>query len=164
MFCPKCGKDNYEQVRMCRSCGSDLGPIHLAIEGRLPDLSTLMNEEKRRRMLHRGIISTIAGASFLFVLLSGIIFAGKFFGGIPDAIFVMIFAFLSVPLLAYGIGSLISGRFVYNRHAMEYTQRFDVVREMLESQQPDVLPTAFPSSITEHLADPTTRQSEGDRR
>ncbi|HZS44095.1 MAG TPA: zinc ribbon domain-containing protein [Blastocatellia bacterium] len=160
MFCPKCGKDNYEQVRLCKSCGADLAPVHLAIEGRLPDLSTIMTEEKRRRMLHRGIISTITGGGFLLVLLWWLVFASHILGGALSVAAVTVFALLAVPLLAYGIGSLISGRFVYSRQALDYSQRFDVVREMLEAQRTDELPSSFPPSVTQELVDATRRPVE----
>jgi hypothetical protein len=33
MFCPKCGKDNPETGKFCRSCGTDLGTVSEALAG-----------------------------------------------------------------------------------------------------------------------------------
>ena len=158
MYCPKCGKEAYEQVRFCKTCGTDLGPVHLAINGRLPDLSTIMSEEKRRQMMHRGVMGTVSGA-VLLVMLKAIALASIFLFGKPlDAWIILTLVLLSVPFLAYGIGSLVSGMFVYKRKTLDYGNRFDVVREMLDAQRVDSLPSAntYPPSITER----TTSQLE----
>lgn len=34
MFCPKCGKDNPETGKFCRSCGTDLEPVSEALAGK----------------------------------------------------------------------------------------------------------------------------------
>ena len=36
MFCPKCGTQNPETGKFCRSCGTDLGNITSALSGNLP--------------------------------------------------------------------------------------------------------------------------------
>jgi len=38
MFCPKCGTENPETGKFCRSCGTDLGGVNLALSGRLSEL------------------------------------------------------------------------------------------------------------------------------
>ena len=145
------------------------GPVHLAIEGRLPDLSTIMNEEKRRQMLHRGVMSTTGGATLLLILKAVMLASGFFLGLSLSPSIVLLLIFLSVPFLAYGIGSLISGMFVYSRKALDYTQRFDVVREMLDSRQEGSLPSvgSFPLSITERttteLLEPISRDPKPER-
>jgi hypothetical protein len=152
MYCPKCGKESYEQVRFCKTCGTDLGPVHLAIEGRLPDLTTIMTEEKRRQMMHRGVMGTATGV-VLLLLLKIVALASLFVLGKPvDSWIMLLMVLLSAPFLAYGIGSLISGMFVYKRKNLDYANRFDVVREMLDAQRVMELPSAnsFPRSITEH--------------
>jgi len=152
MYCPKCGKESFEQVRFCKTCGTDLGPVHLAIEGKLPDLSTIMSEEKRRQMMHRGVMGTVSGA-LLLLMLKVVALASLFLFGRPlDAGIMLILIFLSFPFLAYGIGSLISGMFVYKRKNLDYSNRFDVVKDMLDAQRMVELPSAnsFPRSITEH--------------
>ena len=95
---------------------------------------------------------------------SGItIYAGKATRHVDHALVVL----LSVPFLAYGIGSLISGMFVYKRKTLDYSNRFDVVREMLDAQRVMELPSAntFSRSITEHttseMKEPLPRRSEG---
>jgi hypothetical protein len=36
MFCPKCGTQNPETGKFCRSCGTDLGTVAAALTGNLP--------------------------------------------------------------------------------------------------------------------------------
>jgi hypothetical protein len=38
MFCPKCGTENPETGKFCRSCGTDLGGVNLALSGKLSNL------------------------------------------------------------------------------------------------------------------------------
>lgn len=38
MFCPKCGTENPESGKFCRSCGTDLGGVNLAMSGQLSKL------------------------------------------------------------------------------------------------------------------------------
>jgi hypothetical protein len=167
MYCPKCGKEAYEQVRFCKTCGTDLGPVHLAIDGRLPDLTTIMSEEKRRQMMHRGVMATVTG-SLLLLMLKVVALASVFMLGKPlDTWMLLLVMLVSVPFLAYGIGSLISGMFVYKRKTLDYSNRFDVVRDMLDAQRVMELPSAntFSRSITEHttseMKEPLPRRSEG---
>lgn len=35
MFCPKCGTNNPEDCKFCRTCGADIGNVRAALEGRL---------------------------------------------------------------------------------------------------------------------------------
>ena len=35
MFCPKCGTENPDTGKFCRSCGTDLGGVNLALSGKL---------------------------------------------------------------------------------------------------------------------------------
>ena len=38
MFCPKCGTENPDTGKFCRSCGVDLGGVNLALSGKLSAL------------------------------------------------------------------------------------------------------------------------------
>lgn len=39
MFCPKCGTENPDTGKFCRSCGTDLGGVNLALSGKLLNLA-----------------------------------------------------------------------------------------------------------------------------
>ncbi len=49
MFCPKCGQQNPETGRFCRSCGTGLQNVSAALTGALPDTSA---RSGRRRLRH----------------------------------------------------------------------------------------------------------------
>lgn len=51
MFCPKCGTQNPETGRFCRSCGADLGNVSAALSGNLPTETGV--EHLRGRGAHR---------------------------------------------------------------------------------------------------------------
>lgn len=77
MFCPKCGTENPETGKFCRSCGTDLGNVSAALSGELtsgfPDAGTahLHHEAKRRNdpneVYGDAIKSIISGIGFLIV-------------------------------------------------------------------------------------------------
>ena len=37
MFCPKCGTQNPEKGKFCRTCGTDLAPVSEALSGKSAD-------------------------------------------------------------------------------------------------------------------------------
>lgn len=43
MFCPKCGQQNPETGKFCRSCGTDLGNVANALTGNLPAQQPLIS-------------------------------------------------------------------------------------------------------------------------
>lgn len=80
MFCPKCGIQNPETGKFCRSCGTDLGNVSAALTGNLPaqfsDAGTAhVNHEARRRsdpneVFGDAIKSIISGIGFLIVAIA----------------------------------------------------------------------------------------------
>ena len=77
MFCPKCGTQNPETGKFCRSCGTDLGNVSAALTGNLPaqfsDAGTAqIHHEARRRsdpneVFGDAIKGIISGVGFLVV-------------------------------------------------------------------------------------------------
>jgi len=45
MFCPKCGIQNPETGKFCRSCGTDLGNVSIALSGTLPLAAPLVDRK-----------------------------------------------------------------------------------------------------------------------
>ncbi len=80
MFCPKCGIQNPEAGKFCRSCGTDLGTVSAALTGNLPaqfsDAGTAqIHHEARRRsdpneVFGDAMKSIISGIGFLVVAIA----------------------------------------------------------------------------------------------
>lgn len=77
MFCPKCGTQNPETGKFCRSCGTDLGNVSAVLSGNLPPAVTdhgaihLHNEAKRRsdpnEVYGDSVKAILSGLGFLIV-------------------------------------------------------------------------------------------------
>jgi hypothetical protein len=65
MFCPKCGLQNSDDTKFCRSCGVDLGNVLAVIEGRTPD--RLPQSKQYNDLFSSGIRNLILGFGFSFV-------------------------------------------------------------------------------------------------
>lgn len=91
MFCPKCGTQNPETGKFCRSCGTDLGNVSAALSGELPahfsdaGVAHLHHEAKRRgdpnEIFGDAIKQILSGIGFLivaFALLATGVAGGKF--------------------------------------------------------------------------------------
>ena len=65
MFCPKCGTQNPETGKFCRSCGTDLGNVSDALSGKMPQ--PLVNHRGRPISLESAITKLFMGIAFLIV-------------------------------------------------------------------------------------------------
>lgn len=80
MFCPKCGTQNPETGKFCRSCGTDLGNVSAVLTGNLPiafpDAGTAhIHHEARRRqdpneVFGDAIKQILSGLGFLVVAIA----------------------------------------------------------------------------------------------
>ncbi|MBC7899652.1 MAG: zinc-ribbon domain-containing protein [Saprospiraceae bacterium] len=69
MFCPKCGTENPESGKFCRSCGTDLGNVTDALSGKLRK-SQAMFDKKGKPISYEGAITKIfTGIAFLIVAI-----------------------------------------------------------------------------------------------
>ena len=85
MFCPRCGTQNPETGKFCRSCGVDLGNVSAAMSGDLPAnftdpaVAEIHNKAKRRNdpneVYADAIRSIISGIGFLVVSMA-LLFTG----------------------------------------------------------------------------------------
>lgn len=67
MFCPKCGIENPDTGKFCRSCGTDLGNVSDALSGKLTTSNPLC-DAKGRPISWEGTVTTIfMGVAFLTV-------------------------------------------------------------------------------------------------
>ncbi len=80
MFCPKCGTQNPDTGKFCRSCGVDLGNVSAAMSGELPahftdaGVAEIHHQAKRRsdpnEVYADAIKSIISGLGFLIVAIA----------------------------------------------------------------------------------------------
>jgi len=69
MFCPKCGTENPETGKFCRSCGTDLGNVSDALSGKLAKPAAPC-DRRGRPISWDGIITTFfMGTAFLIVAI-----------------------------------------------------------------------------------------------
>lgn len=67
MFCPKCGTQNPETGKFCRSCGTDLGNVSQALTGNLPQPNKLVDHKGRPVSWDRAIVKIFTGLAFVVV-------------------------------------------------------------------------------------------------
>ena len=68
MFCPKCGTQNPDDGRFCRSCGADLGNVSAAMSGRPPQrMQYTVDPRKRGVSWEHAITKIFTGLAFLIV-------------------------------------------------------------------------------------------------
>lgn len=67
MFCPKCGTQNPETGKFCRSCGTDFGNVSNALTGKLPVPRQLVDHKGRPVSWDKAIIKIFTGVAFVCV-------------------------------------------------------------------------------------------------
>ena len=70
MFCPKCGTQNPETGKFCRSCGTDLGNVSQALSGRMPAPQPLVDRKGRPVSYERSIVKIFTGLAFIAVAIA----------------------------------------------------------------------------------------------
>jgi hypothetical protein len=70
MFCPKCGGQNPENGKFCRSCGTDLANVSQALRGALPHAQPLLDRKGRPMNYERAIAKIFTGLAFLAVTIA----------------------------------------------------------------------------------------------
>jgi len=69
MFCPKCGGQNPDEGKFCRSCGSDLGNVSSALSGN-PQPQRLVNRKGKPVHWEGAITKLFTGLAFLTVSIA----------------------------------------------------------------------------------------------
>lgn len=67
MFCPKCGIQNPETGKFCRSCGTDLGNVSDVLSGKLQIAQTCTNRRGRPITLESALTKLFMGIAFLVI-------------------------------------------------------------------------------------------------
>ena len=99
MYCPKCGKENAEAVKYCRSCGENLSAISRAMTRRLPVVLGMKLDaylERKNELVRRdSIVSGITGVIFLLMGLWGLIQGTSVFSTVGVPLSLAAFMFLA---------------------------------------------------------------------
>lgn len=77
MFCPKCGTENIEDAKFCRSCGANISLVPQALTGQLPPLDKGerfdwkvyydYEKHKKRASLSHAVPKIFVGFAFLII-------------------------------------------------------------------------------------------------
>ena len=67
MFCPKCGIENPDNGKFCRSCGTDLAIVSLALSGNLQIPQYTVDPRKRAVSWETAVTTIAAGAAMLII-------------------------------------------------------------------------------------------------
>ena len=70
MFCPKCGIQNPETGKFCRSCGTDLGNVSDVLSGKLQRSNSCVNSKGKPITLESAITKFFMGVAFLVVSIA----------------------------------------------------------------------------------------------
>ena len=70
MFCPKCGIQNPETGKFCRSCGTDLGNVSDVLSGKLQRSTTCLNSKGKPITLESAITKFFMGVAFVVVSIA----------------------------------------------------------------------------------------------
>ena len=70
MFCPKCGTQNPETGKFCRSCGTDLGNVSEALTGNLKKPVQILDRKGRPVSWDGAIVKMFTGLAFLVVSIA----------------------------------------------------------------------------------------------
>ena len=101
MFCPKCGIENPDNGKFCRSCGANLSNVLAVVEGDLLPEQMLIAEDNSAELFSTGIRNIILGFGFLF--------AAVFLFMIPprDGVFWLLMMIPGFSLFASGVSRLV---------------------------------------------------------
>ena len=159
MFCPKCGTQNPETGRFCRSCGADLGNVSAALSGDLPakykDAGTahIHYEAKRRQdpneVFGDSMKSIISGIGFLIISMV------LFFTGVAGGhAWWWAMLFPAFGLFAKGIPD-------YLKYRKMEGQKTEIAAQMPQTLNQTPINNALPPTQTEYIS-PESRYKTGD--
>ena len=70
MFCPKCGIQNPETGKFCRSCGTDLEPVSNALSGKLPLDESCFNSKGKPVSRESAATKFSMGVAFVIIAIA----------------------------------------------------------------------------------------------
>lgn len=114
MYCPKCGTENPDDGKFCRSCGANIIGVLSVVEGSLPENIVLPENRNVAEIYSTGIRNLILGFGFFLTTV--------FVKSMPgDTYFWMLFLIPAFCLLASGISRIVKAEEMKkSRKAMPY--------------------------------------------
>ena len=148
MFCPKCGIQNPETGKFCRSCGTDLGNVSEALSGKLPASRVLIDRKGKPINLESSITKFFMGVAFLAIsIVLGV--SGKGAGW---------WFWMLIPALMF-IGSGIA-QYIQLKNSGQSGARFAPVdQKSIPASPPN---PALPPSQTDYAVPAESRYKTGD--
>jgi zinc-ribbon domain len=67
MFCPKCGQQNSDNGKYCRSCGTDLGNVSSALSGSRVSSDALVDKKGKPLSLEGAVTKFFTGLAFIII-------------------------------------------------------------------------------------------------
>jgi len=147
MFCPKCGVQNPETGKFCRSCGTDLGNVSEALTGNLRKPVQILDRKGRPVSWDGAIVKFFTGLAFLIVSIV-LAFSGSGHGW---------WFWLLIPAFT-SMGAGIAQYFQLRQAGQGFGP---VVAPPIQNAMPPYQNTALPPTQTEYVA-PESRYRTGD--
>ncbi len=171
MYCPKCGVNNLEDAKFCRTCGADIRLVPQALRGHLPggafvagEVEELEEQGRKYKLkkpptLEKGLENVFSGIAFLIIFTLGFLYMRGLF---------MVWVWMIIPALAcvgQGLGQIIRSRSAQPAlappdafrpaHALPQTP----ARELPAADTSEIKtpPASVTEGTTRHLAAPRKR-------
>ena len=161
MYCPKCGAQNIDEAKFCRTCGTDLRLVSQALTGHLPEVrvtgpdeaSECCEPEKDQPKMTREISTGIMGVGFLIIALL------LWFSGVGWGIWLLIPAF---AMMGKGVAALVAVKHQRRLPPMARPTAMPAASRAtkpLPDNSSDIIPPPSVTERTTRVFDPTAKRS-----
>lgn len=101
MFCPKCGAENPNDGKFCRSCGANLSNVLAVVDGKFSEPQEIIETENHTELKSTGVRNVLLGLGFVAI--------GVFLFAMPgDTIFWLLAMLPGFFLFASGVSRIMT--------------------------------------------------------